>query len=1208
MTSFGVLDFTLVQNGIYDLRLTVNGGGKTSTDTVRVALDSQLKVGQFAFSQQDLIIPVSGMPLSVIRTYNSLKVNEESGDRHFGPGWSYAIADIQMEIDEEKGISYDESGEAFQRRFGGGRNITLTLPGGKRSTFVYQLVAGSGFYYYAEWKAAPGVHATLEPTCDNRLTAMFSLEPYWEAAGPQTPMNAFQFPGFILTMKDGTQYHIDREDTGGFFEYDDWSGASSYIQTYGKATLTKVEDCAGNTTVFRENRTGIDSYNASGQKTKSVVFDRDTAGRIIAVYDPQGLDPDGNPDGPAQVTYEYDDIGNLSKVNKLKLEGESPLEPIYQTIEYKYDDPDRPHYITSVVDPRGITPMRTEYDSDGRIIATIDAFGNRIDLVHSLSDRTETVFDRLGNPTIHSYDARGNVTATIDAHGNQTTRTYDSLNNETSITDPLGHTTSFTYDSQGNRTSVTNALGQTTTYDYDQYGNQTAVTDPLGNRTTNTYDANGNLVSSTNALGQTTTQSYDNNGNLTATYDAQGNVTATFGYDSEGNLTSTTDPNGITRTFSYDANGNQTGTHFQWINPTDSTDIRDVVAQSIYNASGQLTETIDPQGNRTTTEFNEIGKPYRTTDRLGNTTETTYDARGNVIETRYADDTVTRTVYDANGRAFVTMARTVPDQDSTGTRTIYDALGRVIRSERLKNVVIDIIIDNTGGRESSRAAFVSADVLSSTSSVYDAAGRVIQSTSATGAVTRTEYDAAGRQTAVATYTTSEMEDPTSEMEGESPLEPISRTEYEYDAAGRQTLVRDTLGRETTFEYDALGRRVKTTFADGTFTTTTYDQLGRRIAETDQAGATKNFEYDAQGRLTAVILPEVVSPEETSAVTAGGLAPISASTPTRPRYQYEYDQYGRLSTIRDAKGRETAFSYDHLGRQLSRTLPLGQTETQAYNTLGQLAYKTDFKSQATEFIYDTFGRIQSKRLYGAPPSSEAYGSPVTPTGNLATDYPSTGTPDQTIQFTYDALGRQSTITDARGITEYAYDDLGRVATIVSPEGTIHYEYDDTTGQHTRTYTANSDTFYDYDQLGRLIAVSAVKLNGTTLAAPEITTYSYNKIGSRDSALLPNNILTTYQYDDLNRLTQLTHQNSADQIVAQYTYQLAPTGRRTGIVEQTRQPDNTLAQTSITYTYDQLNRLTAESRRCLAEAASKRNYTTTYTSTSSGTASKKQKPET
>ena len=43
---------------------------------------ANLKIGQFSFSQQDVVIPVNGLPLAVTRTYNTL--NPNSGDFGFG--------------------------------------------------------------------------------------------------------------------------------------------------------------------------------------------------------------------------------------------------------------------------------------------------------------------------------------------------------------------------------------------------------------------------------------------------------------------------------------------------------------------------------------------------------------------------------------------------------------------------------------------------------------------------------------------------------------------------------------------------------------------------------------------------------------------------------------------------------------------------------------------------------------------------------------------------------------------------------------------------------------------------------------------------------------------------------------------------------------------------------------------------------------------
>ncbi len=1099
--SLGTLDFTMLKNNSYTLQLEVKGGADTVTAEVDFALNSQLKVGQLGFSQQDLIIPVGGMPLSVIRTYNSLNV-AEPGD--FGYGWTWALKDVDMKIGGSRD-SYVPVGESqsVSIRTGGARNVDITLPDGTRTTFTYSVEPSRMFEYQAVWTASPGVKATLKPLDSAKLFALPGLFPYWEAAGPYTPMDNFEFSGFTLTTKDGTEYKIERENLGEHEILTD-EGESIYVTVYGKGSLKRITQRSGDTIDFSDDK--IEHFNPQGVKTRSIVFTRNAEGLINAIHDPENLDANGDPIGYAKFTYEYDFNKNLIKVNKLKDRATGE----YLTTEFLYETAGRPHYISSIKDARGKTPMLCEYDGSGRLVATIDADGNRIEMQHDLTGKSETVFDRAGNPTVHTYDTRGNVTSTTNAHGYITRRTYDENNNELTVTNPLGYTTAYTYDSNNNRTSVTDPLGNKSTFTYDAYGNQLTSTDPLGHKTTNTYDGSGNLLTSTNALGQTTTNVYTD-GNLTTTYDANGDLVSSFGYDGSGNMTSSTDRNNVTRNFSYDPNGKQTGSTFTWTDPTGTLGTKNLTTQTIYNAADQVVKTIDSEGNASTTVYNEIEKPIQRTDKLGNTTNTVYDARGNVTETQYADGTVSRTVYDIMGRGYLTQDRHVPGATANGSRSIYDAVGRVIRTERLSDVKVTV----TNGESALESV---GSVISSTSNTYDAAGRVLVSTDVEGNQTKYEYDAAGRSLA------------TTDALG-------NRTTYEYDVAGRQTKVTDALGRETKFEYDALGRRVKTIFADNTFTSVVYNTLGQKIRETDQSGISTEFEYDAMGRLAKVIKPQVDD---------------GNGNMVNPEWSYSYNIYGNLARITDPKGRENTFTYDQYGRQLTRTLPMGQSESQEFNTLGQTVKKTDFKGQVTEFIYDWLGRVETKNLYAAGSSSAG----------------------ETVQVVYDDLGRQKEITEARGTTTFTYDINGRVTQIVKPEGTINYVYDQVTGRKTKTWSAKSEQAYEYDELGRLKKVIVLKRNGVDLNTPNEFVYNYNNVGLRNSITLPNGITTKYEYNGLNRLTKLTHKNSAGDVLADYSYTLAPNGRRTAIAEQRLEPDGSYSNTNINYTYDKLYRLTKE----------------------------------
>lgn len=1106
--SLGELDFTMLRNNVYTLQLTVSDGEQSSVDSVKFALNSELKIGHMSFSQQDLVVPVNGQPISVIRSYNSLNTNVKG---EFGLGWTYSIRDIEFETNETRANIRDFDGEVFSLRTGGDRDVTITMPDGKRLSFMFKLTQSSQAtqpWAVGSWVPAPGVHATLEATCSTKYITLPGGMQFWEAGVYGTPMEYFDFPGFILTMMDGTKYEIVREDLG-YHMLEEYVATPPQVNAYKGGRLKSITDPNGNRTVFEDNE--IIAYNASGERTKSIYFDKNGDGLITAIYAPSSLNADGTKpeDAVPQFKYEYDSLKNLVKVHKL-IDRTKPVDQQYAVTEYIYGEPSRPHYITAIKDALGNQPMKCIYDENGRLIATEDANGNRIAMQHDLSGRTETITDRMGNPTVHTYDDMGNVTATIDAQGNATKYTYDSLGNKLSETNALGYTTSYTYDSMGNQTSITDPLGNVTRYEYDGKGNQTKIIDAMGNVTTNAYDSAGNLLSTTDALGNTTNRSYDSNGNLTSMTDASGKVTVSFGY-SGANPTSMSDKTGVIRNFGYDSMGNMTGTSYVW---TDNGISKNVSSQTVYDDAGQEIQKIDAEGNVSRTEYNVNGQVIKTTNILGNSTENVYNASGNVIETRNADGTFSRTVYDANGRGYITQNTHIEGSPTTGSRSVYDSAGRIIRTELLENMVVSI--------SDGSSIFVSGDVVSSTSTVYDAAGQAIKKIDANGNVTQYEFDACGRNIA------------TIDALG-------NRTEFTYDASGRQLSMKNANGNTVSYEYDALGRKTKTTFPDGTYSTAKYDNLGQKIEETDAAGLVTKFEYNDAGQLSAVIKPEV------NGVT--------------PRWEYSYNQYGQRTSIKDPKGNVTNLTYDYAGRQLSRTLPMGQKETAEYNNYGQLIKQTDFKGQTVETIYDSFGRQATKKYYISDSTTAA---------------------EETL-FTYDGLGRiqsilqkwleftadgNSSVTQRE--TSYTYNSRGEITQIFTPEGSVNYEYDAKTGAKTRVSTDNSDIRYSYDALNRLKTVAVHMRNGVALSTPEVTTYDYTKVGSRASVSLPNGITTSYQYDNLNRLTNVSHKK-ADAIIASYTYDLLPTGRRSAITEVT--PEGT---SQVQYTYDNLYRLTNEQR--------------------------------
>src|SRR5439155_11519307 len=108
--------------------------------------------------------------------------------------------------------------------------------------------------------------------------------------------------------------------------------------------------------------------------------------------------------------------------------------------------------------------------------------------------------------------------------------------------------------------------------------------------------------------------------------------------------------------------------------------------------------------------------------------------------------------------------------------------------------------------------------------------------------------------------------------------------------------------------------------------------------------------------------------------------------------------------------------------------------------------------------------------------------------------------------------------------------------------------------------------------RLKTVTVLKRNGVAVTN-ETTTYTYTKVGSRASVTLPNGVVTAYLYDNLNRLTNLTHQAGTTNL-ARYSYKLDLTGHRTNAVEILRQEEGTYLTNNLTWQYDGMYRLTNE----------------------------------
>lgn len=1079
----GHFDPTLLQNDSYVVRLTaVNTGGLRSTTEITVHVAQSLKLGNFALSFTDLTVPVSGIPISVTRTYDSLNVSE-SGD--FGFGWRLEFRNVDLRTSvTPTGMEHDGIYHPFEV----GSRVYVTLPGGVRQGFTFQPRVAAGlrgsFLGIFEPRFVPdaGVLSSLTVSpADLRIDTSGNVFDF-ETGVPFNPTSSLFGGSYLLTTTDGLAYDIDGQ-TG---------------------QLTAVSDSTNNTLTFSD--AGIVSSTGT-----SVTFQRDPQGRIAAVVDPMGK----------RVQYQYDVNGDLVSVT----------DRTNDTTQFVYRSSPA-HFLDKVIDPLGHTGTRTDFDAQGRLTQIIDAAGNPVQITYDPTHSLETVKDQFGSPTIYEYDARGNIVMQTGALGGVTRRTYDASNDLLTETDPLGRTSSFTYDDRGDVLTRTDPLGNVSisTYAIFTFGTTALAasrgeasapytrletrTDALGNTTAFGVSFLGSYVSSTDPEGHTTSIPVNDSGNPISVTDANGN-TAQFEYDDAGHVVRETDTLGHATEFTYDANGKQL-TSTTTVTAADGT-VHTLTSRTAYDGQGRTIAVTDAMGGVTRTEYDAAGNRTATVDALGRRTEYVYDDLNRLIETIFPDATPgdqsdnprTRSEYDAAGRQSASI-----DESGRQTAYLYDLLGRLVQTTNPDGTFAQTEYDADGEKTAQIDARGNR-----TEFQYDAAGRQILERDALGNATVTTYDVVGRITAATDalgQTTAFVRDAvgrlvetdysdgsktTTAYDGRGQVTARTdqlgqTTRYQYDAAGRPTAVVDALGNTTTSTYDERGNQLTSTSAltaaDGTVrlltTRTAYDDLGRVSTDTDAEGGVTRSEYDASGNRTATIDPlgrrtEYRYDERSRLVETVYPDDTPADHSDNPRTRTEFDAAGRAIGSIDELGRRTESQYDTVGRLVKTTYADGTFTQTEHNADGEVTAQIDERGDRTEFQYDADGRQSLLR--------DALGNSTS--------------------CTYDAVGRRISETDALGhTTHFVFDALGRLIETDFADGTKTTSSYDKRGQ----VVASTDqldriTHYEHDALGRVTAV-VDPLN-------QRTEYAYDEAGDVMSRKDANGHVALYRYDGLRRRT-------------------------------------------------------------------------------------------
>jgi len=695
------------------------------------------------------------------------------------------------------------------------------------------------------------------------------------------------------------------------------------------------------------------------------------------------------------------------------------VDPLGQTMRYVRDI--STNQVTSVSGSCGCTEESKTYDDNGNLLTVTDRLGAVMRYEYEpLFNHVVRVTDKNGHVTNFQYDIRANLISSTNARNEITNYSYDSLGQLTSVTDPLGHTTSFTYDNRGNVAVITDALGHQTNLEYDLVGNITAKTDPLGRRssytydnrnrvlsvtdpnsktTRFTYDANGNLLSTTNTLNQVTRNTYDVKNRLLTTTDPIENVTR-FAYNTDDELTLVRSPLGRRTSYTYDARG-------QVKTITDALNGR---VRFTYDTKGNLTALSDERNNVTAFTYDPLSRLVGRRDPLGKLSTNTFDAQSNLIETVDRLDRHSTFSYDALDRL---VHAAYPDATVDYT---YDAASRLTQ-----------LTDTQGGN---------------IQRTFDNANRLLNETTPAGSVSYSYNNANQRTSMVA--------------------DNRPAVNYSYDSAGRLQSIAQS-GEVFGYSYDDLSRMIRMTRPNGIRTEYGYDNAGRlnrleHLDGLDQAVEKFLYSYNADSEIETIT--SLFAPQLLANSRAASPADAANRIGQFGNVSYAFNFEGQTVSKTDPGG-VTNYNWDVRGRLTGVGLPSGQNITYSYDALGRRLSRSS-GGQTTQFVHDGQDVVRDK-------NSDTTAVEYVNGAGIDNKLRQAGG-NGSLYFLQDLLGSTAALTNvAGGVVERAqYEAFGKTAgSSFTRYGFTGRELENSTGlmfYRARWYDSNQGRFLTEDPSG------------------------------------------------------------------------------------------------------------------------------------------------
>lgn len=926
------------------------------------------------------------------RTYNSMVFATVSkNEQYFGPGW--------------RG-SWDST-LAFNAD---GKTATVALPGGgeyvlsKVSPFSWRDDANDGNSITARPSANNSETEWVLKTAANEQLVYDSIGRLIEATSPRnrTTKLSYTDTGFLNAVADsaGGVISFAYDAMGRVVELIDPTGGRTAYSYDEKDRLSQVRYPDGRqrgyryehpdfafalTVIFDGNNSQYATfkYDAMGRATSSEFAGKVGGGTIEYASPTQSITTDAI---GTKYTRDFTFIDGIAVLKKLTVSCDGCAS---QSSSFEYDSAGRE---AAIIDSRG-QRREMRYNADGKLVSR--TFGAGTPHAYTQTFEWHPTLPRLLGSTANGittqlvYNAKGAIIerkVTSDGITRLVHYTYDSSGNIVQVKsnrEDANDATTTEYNAQGLITKQINPLGQSESWsDFTPQGKPQLFVDQNGRNTQVRYDQRGRPIT-VSSLGNTTTYLYDTNGKLSTTINPD-NTTTRLIYDDAHRIVGVDNSNGekvrytldalsrITRTETFDPTGalaqvaTQTFDGFSRL--IQSVDGVGNVTRYDYDTNGNLTKTVDAQGNSAKIEYDSINRPILFIDPRGATTQSRYDAQGNLAA--ITDPNGNTTSYSYNGfgepikiqspdagtstKTYNNAGLTTSTTDAKGKTTTYtyDALGRmtkVVQQNASSQISYqyDLAANGVG-----RLAMVT-DSSGSTSYTYDENGR----TASTTVVINSSNQGINAST---TKTTNYIRDNLGRIRGMVyPSGKVLAMDYTQGRVTSMTLdglplVNDIRyfpnGGAESWEYRLANGQSKTYLRE-------VDQAGR-VHAYSLSNSVRKLTFDAASRITKI----------TDIPTKAG-----TGTGTGPEQNFTYDAAGRILSFSGftSEGNQTqSFSYDNNGNRLSSTLngklsvyyyeannnrlsavSGGIVKTNTYDATGNLT-----NDGAQTYVYDARGRL------------------------------------------------------------------------------------------------------------------------------------------------------------------------------------------------------------------------------------------------------------